>query len=199
MKTIHKVLSSSLFGLSLLFFSVESKAIENFEVVVAENSPKIVMEVKTPSSQVIEVYLMNNREREIFNQRVDLGETMESQFDFTGYETGTYTLVTEAANLRVKRTIELSGNQVNILKENISFLPLFKQVDGLLMVQFINDGLNDLGISIEKNNEVVLDEYYNTTEFTFNQVYSLENLTAGTYTFHIASQGEFYKHEFVVE
>ncbi len=157
------------------------------------------MEVKNPSSEVMDIYLFNDNKREIFSKRVGLGETLESQYDFTKLKNGTYTLVSEVAHMRLNRVIEVKGSQANLVDSCHSFLPVFAQKDDRLLVHYVNNGGEDIGFSIEDNEGEIYDAFFDNSDTIFTKPFSIENLEARNYKFHFTSKGNFYTHEFKVE
>lgn len=199
MKKINNLLFASLIISIFIPGSFSVKASENLEVVIIENENIIRMEVENPSSEVMDIYLYNNNKKEIFSKRVGLGETLESQYDFTKLKNGTYTLVSEVAHMRLNRVIEVKGSQANLVDSYYSFMPVFAQKDDRLLVHYVNNGEEDIGISIENTRGEIFDAFYDNNDLIFTQTFSLENLEAGNYTFHFISKGNFHTHEFEVE
>lgn len=199
MKNINKLLFTSVLSLSFILVSLESRASENLEVTIIENSRMLRMEVNNPSIEVINVFLYNEKNNSIFSKRVELGETFENQFDFTGLKNGTYKLVSEVAHMKVNRVLEVRDSQVYLMDSYYSFLPVFSQTDNMLSVQYINNGRKDIGLSIEGPKGVLYDTFNDDGDLVFSKGYSLENLEYGKYTFQISSQGEFYTHEFELD
>ena len=106
-----------------------------------------------------------------------------------------YILVLSLSILLVPFTASASENPEE--NENlIAFSPIFSEKDGLLTVQYINNGGKDIGISIENESGVVFDAFYSNADIVFTNTYSFEDLEPGTYTFHITSKGVFYSYEF---
>jgi len=199
MKNMKKILVASLLSLSFVFSSFESMASENLEVVIMENSQMMRMEVNNPSSKQINVYLFDENEREIYSEKVEPWKTTESQFDFAGFKNGTYTLTSEVSNLKLTRVLEVSENDVKLVESFYSFIPVFEKKDDKLIVHYINNGAEDIGISIENERGPYYDAYFGNGDIVFTKSFSLENLEAGTYKFQLISKGNFYSHEFKVD
>lgn len=199
MKKIKELLFTSIMSMSFLLVSFESRASENLEVVMIENSNIMRLEVKNPSLEEIDLYLYNQNDRKIFSEKVGLGETFVTQIDFSGLKNGTYTLVSEVSNMRVNRVIEISGSQIDLVDNYYTFIPVFTQKDDKLLVHYINNGGEDIGVSIESNDGAFFDAFYKNGDTIFSKAFSLENLGTGTYKFQFISQSDFYTHEFEVD
>ena len=78
-------------SIAVLAFSSEVIAIENLEVTSIENSRMIRMETSAPGTSSFDIFLMDKRNRSIYQERVDMGSSFEKVFDFTGFKDGTYT------------------------------------------------------------------------------------------------------------
>lgn len=199
MKNISKKLFASIFALSMVSFSVQANEIENFEVSIVENSSVVKLELNTPSLNTFNVTLFNAFEREILSERVEAGETFESQIDFSELRRGTYTLVSEVGNLRLNKVLRVNGAQVELIDSYYSSKPVFLQEDGLLTVYYLKNEISGVNISIEDRSSIYHDSYYDDEGVVFNKVFSLENLWPGTYNVTFSSNGEFFTHEFEVE
>jgi hypothetical protein len=199
MKKNNKILFASMISLSLILFSLESRASENLEIVIIENSPLMKMEVKNPSFEEIDVYLYNQNDRRIFSDRIGAGETFESQFDFSELRNGTYTLVSEVSNMRLNRVIQVSGNKAELVDSYYTFLPVFELEENRFKIYYINNGAEDIGISIESKLNNYYDAYYDNAGLVFTRVYSLENFEPGSYKVTFSSKGDFHTYEFRVD
>jgi hypothetical protein len=199
MKNLRNKLFTSIIALAIITISIDAKEIENFEVVILENSSVVKMEVNNPSTTVINISLFNAFEKMILSEKVDLGETYESQVDFSDLRRGTYTLVSEVGNMRLNKIFRVNNSQVELIDSYYSFKPVFLVEDDLLTVHYINNGNEDISLSIEDNLNVYYDEYYTTDDMIFSKVYSIENLESGIYNFKFMSNGELFTHEFEVD
>ena len=199
MKNLSKKLFASIFALSMVSFSVQANEIENFEVSILENSTVVKLEVNTPTLNSIDVTLYNGFEREILRERVEVGETFESQIDFSQLRRGTYTLVSEVGNMSLNKVLRVNGDQVKLIDSYYSFKPLFKQEGNLLTVYYVKGAEKAVSLSIEDNLNIYYDEFYSSDETVFTKVFSLENLSSGTYNFNFTANGETFLHEFEVD
>lgn len=198
MKNINKLFFTSLISMIFILGSFSTRASENLDVVIIDNSNIIRMEVKNPSSEAMDIYLFNENKREIFSKRVGLGEILESQYDFTNLKNGTYTLVSEVAHMRLNRVIEVKDSQANLVDRYYSFLPVFTQKDDQLLLHYVSNGGEDIGVSIENSKGEIFDDYYDNEDLIFTKTYSFENLEAGIYKFKFVSNGIFHTYEFEV-
>lgn len=199
MKIKKNTLITSVFGMSFILFSVNTSAIEDLEVKIDENKPVVRMEINIPSTNEIDFYLYNANERMIFSDRAELFETFESQFDFSEYRKGTYTLVSEIGNMRYNKVLEVKDSKVELIDSYYSFTPIFQQEGDLLTMYFINNGDGDIAVSIEDMSNTYYDAYYGSEDLIVQKVYSLENFRTGEYTFRFSANSEIYEHVFEVK
>ncbi|MGC9343245.1 MAG: hypothetical protein ACP5E3_11125 [Bacteroidales bacterium] len=199
MKNLKNILLASMLSFSLILVSVDSRASENLEIIIVENSQLMKMEVKSPSMEEIDVFLYNQNDRQIFSDKIGLGETFETQFDFSELRNGTYKLVSEVGNMRVNRVIQVSDNKVELVDDYYSFIPVFTQKEDKLIVHYVNNGAEDIGVSIESNLSNYYDAYYDNAGLIFSRIYSLKNFEPGTYSILLTSKGDFHSYEFRVD
>jgi len=193
-----KTLITSVFGLSFILLSFNTRANEILEVKIDENTPVVRMKVNHPSANEIDFYLYNANDRMIFSERAELDESFESKVDFSGYRNGTYTLISEVGNMRLNKILEVKDSKVELIDRYYSFRPVILQEGDLLTVYFINNEGRDIGVSIENSSNTYYDAYYGGEDRTFHKVYNLENLSTGEYTFWFSANGEFFSHVFKV-
>ncbi len=199
MKNITKSLIAPFLGMALILFSIGSRASENLEVAIIENTNTLLMEVKSPSSEEMNIFLLNRSDREIFRKQVGSGETLESQFNFSDLKNGTYTLVSQVANMKLNRVIQVTDSRAELVNSYYSFLPVFDQLDDKIRVHYINNGGEDIGISVEDDNGEIFKNFFGNEDFIFTKTFSLENLEAGDYKFKFTSNGDFYTYEFKLD
>jgi hypothetical protein len=200
MKLNKKTLLTSVFGLSLVLVSFNSRAIGDLEVNIDENNQLVRMEVNNPITNEIDFYLYNSNDRIIFSDRAKLDETFESQIDFSQYRNGTYTLVSETGNMRLNKVIKVKNSNIELIDRYLSYTPVFKQEGDFLKVHFINNEDSDIRIRIEDQLSTYHKAYYSNDEYrTFDRVFSLENLSTGRYTFTLSANGEEFNHTFEID
>lgn len=196
---MKKILFTSILSLAVAVASTESRASENLEVALIENSRTLRLEINSPILETVNLRLYNENDRVIFSERVELADSYESQLDFTDLRNGNYTLVSEVANMRVNKLIKVSETSVQLQDSYYSFIPVFKQENDKLSVYYVNNGGADIGISIENEYDVLSDFYFNDGVKVFNKTFSLAKLSAGNYMIRFVSKGQFHTHEFQVD
>ncbi len=199
MKTIHTTFIAT--GLMIIFSLVASPAgaTGNLEVNTLENEKTVRMELSTPAEGEINVILFDAAERILYNDRISAGATFEDEFDFSTVRKGTYRLISELGSLRYNRVFHVDENAVKFQESYYMFIPQFKYEEDQLMVHFINNQQNSLGISIEDEYGRVFDAYYDAPGDTFSRIYALDDLSTGSYVIHLLSGEEMFSYEFTVE
>ena len=199
MTSNKSTLITTVFAISFFLFSFNTRAIENIEYKIDENAPVLRMEVSIPSANEINFFLYNANERMVFSERTLLDESFESQFDFSEYRQGTYTLISEVENMRYTKVLEVKDAKVEIMDSYYSFKPVFRQEGNFLTVHFINNEESDIALSIQDGSNTYYDAYYGNEDHIFQKVYSLENFKTGEYVFKFIANGEFFDHEFKID
>lgn len=199
MKTIKINTIISSLVLILASVTIPAKAIENLEVSTIDDAKKIRIELNTPASEAINVRLYSKSKRVLYSDRIAAGATFEDEFDFSTVRKGTYSLVSELGSLRYNRIFHVDENAVEFKESYYTFIPQFKYEDDQLMVHFINNQNESLGVSIEDEYGRVFDAYYNAPGDTFNRIYALDDLSTGSYVIYLMSGQEMFSYEFTVE
>jgi len=185
-------------SIAVLAFSSEVIAIENLEVTSIENSRMIRMETSAPGNSSFDIFLMDKRNRSIYQERVDMGSSFEKVFDFTGFKDGTYTLVSEMENMRLNRVFEVKGNEVNLKESFYSFIPRFKFEDGRLLVHYINNGKEDIDITLTGGSGDLFSSNFDGDDLIFHKTFLTEDLMGGLYTLKFSARGETFRYDFEI-
>lgn len=199
MKTLKRNLTVTILSLTAILISTNSNAMINLNVTTNENSKTVRMELITPSSEAIDVYVLNKRDKKLYSDRIMVGSTYSSLYDFENFKTGTYTLVSELENMRLNRTIEVRESGAKVIDSYYTFSPTFKIQDSKVIVHYISDSNDKVDISIEGMDEFIYDGSYSSEENTFTRAYDINNLEEGFYTMNFISSGEFHSYEFEVK
>lgn len=199
MKTIKSNIILSSLVLILASIISPAKASENLEVSAIDEAKKIRMELNTPAIEAINVRLYNNSNRVLYSDQIAAGATFEDEFDFSSVRNGTYSLVSELGSLRYNRIFHVDEHAVEFKESYYTFIPQFKYEDDQLMVHFINNQSESLGVSIEDEYGRIFDAYYNAPGDTFSRIYALDDLEMGSYVIHLMSGQEMFSYEFTVE
>jgi hypothetical protein len=177
-------------------FSPEVKAIEDLCVAPIENSRKIRMKTTAPNTTSFGIFLMDDRNRPIYQEMVQTGDCFKKLFDFAGFKDGTYTLVSEMEHIRYNRVFEVKDNEVNLKESYYSFIPQFKIKDGRLLVHHINNDKQDIGITLTGFSGTLFNSYFDGNELIFHKAFSVEDLMDDSYTLEISAMGETYSFDF---
>ncbi len=199
MKTIHNTFIATSLMIIFSLVAPPAGATGNLEVNTLDNEKTVRMELTTPAEGEINVILYDAAERIFYNDRISAGATFEDEFDFSSVRNGTYSLVSELGSLRYNRVFHVDEHAVKFQESYYTFIPQFRYEEDELMVHFVNNQQNSLGISIEDEYGRVFDAYYDAPGDTFNRIYALEDLSTGSYVIHLMSGEEMFSYEFTVE
>jgi len=199
MKTIYRNMTYVFASVMLVTISFRANAIEKLEVITEENSKVITLKMDSPIGEAMDVALLNNRERVIYEDQIASLTSFEDTYDLGHLEDGTYTLVSSVANMRLHRILEVNGSEVELVDSYTTFKPQFKMIDGMLVVHYVIEGTKDIGISVESGLGTLYDSYYSNNERIFSKAFRLDDLARGNYTLNLVSDGEFFSYDFRVD
>jgi len=199
MKTFSRRIQELFAIIFLLAISSGAHASENMEVIAEENSRVIRIKMLSPTSETMDVTLFNDRNKVIQMDIIEEVSNFEHSYDLSGFEDGTYTLVSEMANMHFHRVLEVRGSGVKLADSYYTFNPVFKMEDDKVLVHYINNGTKDIGISIEQGSEILYDSYYGNDDQVFSKAFAIGKLAIGNYTLRLVTQGEFHSFEFEVD
>ena len=199
MKTIYRNMTYVFASVMLVTISFRANAIEKLEVITEENSKVITLKMDSPIGEAMDVALLNNRERVIYEDQIASLASFEDTYDLGHLEDGTYTLVSSVSNMRLHRILEVNGSDVELVDSYTTFKPQFKMIDGMLVVHYVIEGTKDIGISVESGLGTLYDSYYSNNERIFSKAFRLDDLARGNYTLNLVSDGEFFSYDFRVD
>ena len=199
MKTSYNHIKLSLALSLIMAISLSASATERLEVNTDLNSRVVNMKMVNPASETMDLALINDRDRIIFQEKIENAGNFEQSYDLSGHEDGVYTLVLERENIKFHRVLEVRGSGVTISDSYYTFKPVFKIDGNKVLVHYINNGQREIGISIEQGSKTLFDTYYGDNEQIFSEAFDLRNLANGNYTLNFVTQGEFHAFEFEVD
>lgn len=199
MKTLKRNLTVTIFSLMAILISTNSNAMINLNVTTNENSKLIQMELLTPSSEEINIYLLNKRDKELYRERIMGGSTYSNLYDFEDFKKGTYTLVSEIENMRFNRTIEVNEAGAKVIDSYYTFSPTFKIDQGELLVHYISDVKDNVDISIDGLTGFSYDATFSSEDMVFSRAFEIDKLEKGFYTMSFFSRGEYHSYDFEVK
>jgi hypothetical protein len=101
----------------------------------------------------------------------------------------------------VETTFEVEMNEMNILREDISYRPVFWINDDMLSISFMNLDQGEVYLTLEDelpvNDEVtVLYEEKAKSDMSYQRIFNIKNLSKGEYTLTLTTGGKTYNYLF---
>jgi hypothetical protein len=176
-----------------VFATINISASGYLNISSMENSMNVRLELAAPTSETIDFYVVDNRNRQLHSKSISGTSDYNELLDLSGLKNGRYTLVTEVANQKFNKVIKVKDNTITELDSYYSFEPVFKLQDETLQILHIDDRSNFILVSIEnENGEMYSEEFY--MDVIFSESFSLENLVNGNYTVSLSTAREEFSH-----
>lgn len=118
-------------------------------------------------------------------------------FDFSGLESGNYTLELEKDNEIIIKSIIIEGKTVVFTGEKTEkiFKPVIRNINNKLMISQVTFDENPLGVEIYYKNEVIYSESVKGNNI-INRIYKLDAVMTGNYKVIVHKNGRNYSKEF---
>jgi hypothetical protein len=199
MKTLNKKYALIFTAAFLVVITLNVRAFDNMEVIIEENSSFVQLKMTNPAVESMNVFLLNQRDRVIQQDRIEHLSAFEQSYDFSELKDGTYTLVSQMQHMRYNKVLEVRDNQVEMTDAYYSFTPVFKMKDDMILVNYLLNGSEDIAITVKRYSKPIFHGYYGNNEYSFEKIFSLEDLPAGDYSLQLASNKDTYAYDFSVE
>jgi len=159
------------------------------------------MKISVPSDMETFVSVLDQDGDMIYSDLVARDDNAGKMYDFSEMENGIYTFKTLTQHKVVETTFEVEMNEMNILREDISYRPVFWINDDMLSISFMNLDQGEVYLTLEDelpvNDEVsVLYEEKAESDMTYERIFDIQNLSEGEYTITLRSGENTYKYLF---
>ncbi|MEE4256768.1 MAG: hypothetical protein V2I47_07010 [Bacteroidales bacterium] len=194
-------------GLALLIvagFSMNASASNDptsTTVRTMEESAVGAMQISVPSDMETYVSVLDQDGDMIYSDMVARDDNAGKMYDFSEMENGIYTFKTITQHKVVETTFEVEMNEMNILREDISYRPVFWINDDMLTISFMNLDQGEVYLTLEDelpvNDEVtVLYEEKAESDMSYERIFNIKNLSKGEYTLTLTTGGQTYNYLF---
>lgn len=187
------------FGLTLSVFA--SKDPTSTTVSSPEERTIGSMEINVPSNMQTFVSVLDQDGERIYSDVVSTDDDAGKMYDFSEVENGQYIFKTVTEHKSVETTFVVEMNELRILKEEISYRPVFWIEDDMLSISYMNLAQNEIYISVE--DEIYIDEdsnliYEEITEsdMSYERIFDIKNLSKGEYSITLKSGENTYNYFF---
>jgi len=189
---IKAIITSSLLIASAFTSRASSPS---FDIFLMDDPLESVVQVSAAGTAETLVYVADNRGTYIFSDRISSSTASSRTFDFSKIGDGNYTIVTKSDFADITKKIAVENAEIEVLSKETEFKPVFEIKDDILKINFLNQSMEDIEITIEDSNNIYYEEM-KEGNFNFGAKLDLRNLFPGEYTAKIEANGNTYYHYF---
>jgi len=166
-----------------------------------EESAAGAMQISVPSDMETYVSVIDQEGDMIYTDMVARDDNAGKMYDFSEMENGIYTFKTVTQHKVVETTFEVEMNEMNILREDISYRPVFWIQDDMLSISFMNLEQSEVYLILEdelpvKDELTVIYEEKAESDMSYERIFNIKNLSKGEYTLTLTTGGNTYNYLF---
>jgi len=170
-------------------------------VATMEESMAGVMQLKVPSDMETFVSVFDQEGEMIYTDLVSKDDEAGKMYDFSEVENGQYTFRAVSEHKSVETTFVIEMNELRVLKEEISYRPVFWIEGNILSISYMNLEQNDVYLSLEDDLFADVDSnlYYEEiteSDMSYERVFDIKNLGKGEYSITLRSGDNTYNYFF---
>jgi hypothetical protein len=154
------------------------------------------MKINVPAIMDTYVSLLDQEGSMIYSDFVVKDGNAGKSYDFTDVENGVYTFITYSDHKKLETTINVENSELRIIKEEISYRPVFWMDGDILSVNYMNLSKDNVYISLE-DETLVLFEDVSDTDMSYGKMLDTRNLSTGEYSITLIAGGETFNYFFV--
>jgi hypothetical protein len=189
MKKISLFIITIFFGAATAFAS--GKPAMNIIPLIAD---RVLVAMEQEKSSPVEVRVTDENGRLVFYKSVrSANSDYRKIYDLSALENGSYNVVFNIDNTRVKRTIELNDDRVVVGDIHYSYDPTFLFDNDNLKVTYLNFDEEDFMLKLYRNGQMVFESKLGN-DFALTRGFNLSRLDNGNYDVVLASVNKEYYH-----
>ena len=164
----------------------------NIYVFPVEGSQEAVIHFAVPENSDASISIVDINGEGIYYATVPSGQVYSKLFDFTNLDEGFYSLFITSGNIIEKNEFEVNHSGIYLVKTDKEYKPSFSRDGKFMLVNFLNEGANEVSIAIRDNLGTLYTEN-NPGSYPFEKAYDISSLPAGNYSVVLtAGNNEYY-------
>lgn len=181
MKTTKSTLGSLIVSIVTMLFTTGLYAGSNLYVYPIEASRKAMVELSLPVRSDVSIYVLDSKDRPIYNENLDRVTHYKRLYDFSGLKTGMYKIISDSRYLKTTKTIFVDENSIEVVSTDYFHRPVFEMKENILSIRYPNSKKSEIRISISDANRTYYEGKMPGT-LQFNKSFDLRKLLPGEYT-----------------
>ena len=195
MKEVKKTIR--IFVLTVLGSAVGFSAFASgdIRVVKSNEDERLKLHVTVPESYDMTVNIADKQGNIVFSEYIYGKSVPGKLYNLENLEDGKYSIVTQAAHQTISKQFVIENSQIKAVDKSWNFAPYFKMEADRLKVNYLNENLNEIHLTLENEYRVFLKDG-KENKFAYGKMINTENLPAGYYTVTLESGENSYKYYF---